>query len=89
MLFHNEKKFRLKFSLESKKETADDAGMVASIVLLGYTNLLLFLFVDVAEGVANCSKEEFPCAFGDQCISLLQWQDGVEDCVDASDEGLT
>ncbi|CAJ0943046.1 unnamed protein product, partial [Mesorhabditis belari] len=57
--------------------------MVASIVFL---SILLFLISRLVDGATNCSKEEFACTLGDQCILLLQWQDGIEDCVDASDE---
>ena len=30
---------------------------------------------------------EFACAVGGQCIALTKWQDGIDDCWDASDEG--
>uniref|UniRef100_A0A1I7XAL6 LNR domain-containing protein n=1 Tax=Heterorhabditis bacteriophora TaxID=37862 RepID=A0A1I7XAL6_HETBA len=34
----------------------------------------------------NCSKNEFSCTSGAQCISNVQWQDGIDDCWDGSDE---
>jgi len=37
----------------------------------------------------GCSKTQFACASGDQCITLSQQCDGNVDCKDGSDEGNT
>ncbi|GMT19849.1 hypothetical protein PFISCL1PPCAC_11146, partial [Pristionchus fissidentatus] len=34
----------------------------------------------------KCARDEFSCAVGAQCIDVMKWQDGIEDCWDGSDE---
>uniref|UniRef100_A0A913I4D2 EGF-like domain-containing protein n=1 Tax=Strongyloides stercoralis TaxID=6248 RepID=A0A913I4D2_STRER len=33
-----------------------------------------------------CTKSEFKCKLDNNCIPLIKWQDGYEDCIDGSDE---
>ncbi|CAJ0578681.1 unnamed protein product, partial [Mesorhabditis spiculigera] len=60
--------------------------MVPAIALIRFFPFLLHILLLRAATASKCSKDEFSCTLGDQCISLVQWQDGIEDCVDASDE---
>ncbi|CAD6187613.1 unnamed protein product [Caenorhabditis auriculariae] len=47
---------------------------------------LLLISGSVVGSRRNCSKEEFRCFVGGDCVSIKKWQDGIDDCPDASDE---
>ncbi|TKR76966.1 hypothetical protein L596_018023 [Steinernema carpocapsae] len=49
-------------------------------VFASTTSLALF------QTAQNCTKTEFTCRVDGRCIPLIKWQDGIEDCLDASDE---
>ena len=35
-----------------------------------------------------CPAAQLPCTDGKMCYDQIKWYDGVEDCIDASDEQL-
>lgn len=50
--------------------------------------LLTVLAIGHLARTESCSKNEFKCSIDGKCISLLKVQDGMNDCIDGSDEGL-
>lgn len=67
-----------------------DVQVSSTLPMIIFSTILISLAIvhALAATKYNCSKTEFKCSIDNKCIPLLNVQDGINDCIDGSDEGL-